>query len=127
MKKLVLPIILIGLTAACIPENLKNEMDTQVVKAQHMLADQEFKKAISHIELHKLRNGSYPNTLSELQFLTLMDSSIFSRVVYTRLDSGYELNFNFEVATLEGNKSGAQLHYPVEFWEGLGCVKSNVK
>ena len=67
MKNRILSIALLSLMVSCIPENLKNELDTGMAKAQYMFADQEFKKAIAHIELHKLRNGSYPNSLSELK------------------------------------------------------------
>ncbi|AYB35680.1 hypothetical protein D4L85_24185 [Chryseolinea soli] len=96
--------------------------------AQKMLADQELKKAIAYIELHKLRNGSYPNALSDLKFLSAMDSSLFNSIEYTRLDSVYELNLNTEFSSFggEGTKE-VPLKYPPEFWKGLGCAKSNVK
>ena len=121
-------LVFIGLTASCIPETVKEELDSMVVESQRMVADQEFKKAIAHIELHKLRYGSYPGTLSELKFLSAMDSSTLSFVKYTRLDSGYELNFETKFPSLSGTMTNRiQLQYPDEFWRGLGCVRSNLK
>ena len=128
MKNLLLLSALIILMLSCIPDNVKEEMDKGMMLGQQMMADQEFKKAIAQIELHKLRNGSYPSSLSELKFLTAMDSSIFNYVEYTSLDSVYELNLNMEFPTLSGEEmQRVELQYPSEFWKGLGCVKSNVK
>jgi hypothetical protein len=113
---------------ACIPDGMKGKMNTAMKQAQEMLADQEFKKAIAQIELHKLRNGNYPASLSELEFLTQIDSSFFSVVAYTRLDSGYELNLEMRSASFTNDTTGSvDLHYPPEFWKGLGCVKSNAR
>ncbi len=95
--------------------------------SQKMFAEHEFKKALSHIELYKLRNGQYPSSLSELQFLTAMDSSIFNTVTYTKIDTAYELNLKFEMHSLDGQAEAVRLTLPAEFWDGLGCVKSNVK
>ncbi|WP_143164721.1 hypothetical protein [Chryseolinea serpens] len=136
MKNLMLPLILTALLSSCTPDSAKETMndelqekiDEQLLIAENMLNDREFKNAIAHIELHKLRNGNYPNALSELMFLTAMDSSIFYSVEYTRLDSVYELNINFEHSFFgDEEKKAGQLKYPPEFWKGLGCVKSNVK
>ena len=128
MKKLMLPLILVAFLSSCIPDSVKEQMNEGMMVAQKMLADQELKKAIAYIELHKLRNGNYPNALSELKFLSAMDSSLFNSIEYTRLDSVYELNIKTEFASFgdEGKKE-VQLNYPPEFWKGLGCVKSNVK
>src|SRR5690349_10741594 len=114
--------------SACIPGNVKEKMKESMSKVQEMAADMEFKKAIGAIELHKLRNGAYPNSLAELEFLTAFDSSMTAYVEYTRLDSVYELNLKMEFPSLDGKETKAvALHYPPEFWNGLGCVKSNVK
>jgi hypothetical protein len=119
---------LICLMTACIPDSVKEKMNEGLSNAQQMMADWEFKKAIAQIELHKLRNGQYPNSLSELKFLSPMDSSMFKNVDYTRLDSVYELNLKMELVSLDGKETRRiELKYPAEFWTGLGCVKSNVK
>lgn len=126
--KNILILSLIFLTFGCIPGNVKEQMNEKVVEMQTMLGDMEFKKAIAQIELHKLRNGHYPNSLSELQFLSVMDSSVMSNVDYTRLDSVYELNLKMKYFGLDGKKGDAiVLSYPPEFWAGLGCRKSNLK
>jgi hypothetical protein len=95
MKTLVKTLILTFLMSACIPDSVREKMNESMDDAQQMLADWEFKKAIAHIELHKLRNGIYPNSLSELQFLTQMDSSMFSYVEYTRLESMLNYSHRF--------------------------------
>jgi hypothetical protein len=119
---------LICLMTACIPDSVKEKMNEGLSNAQQMMADWEFKKAIAQIELHKLRNGHYPNSLSELKFLSAMDSSMIKNVDYTRLDSVYELNLKMEPVSLDGKEGKRiELKYPAEFWTGLGCVKSNVK
>lgn len=126
--KNILILTLICLMTACIPDNVKEKMNEGLSNAQQMMADWEFKKAIAQIELHKLRNGHYPNSLSELQFLSPLDSSMISNVDYTRLDSVYELNLKMKFVALDGKETQRiELKYPDEFWTGLGCVKSNVK
>lgn len=114
--------------SACIPDSVKDRIDDGVSKAGLMMADMQFKNAIANIELHRLRNGSYPNSLSDLKFLTAMDSSMDHSVEYTRLDTVYELNLKMTFQSLQSNDTKKiDLHYPPAFWKGLGCVKSNVK
>lgn len=126
MKNMVKTLPLILLMSACIPDNLKEKMNEGMSEAQQMLGDWEFKKALAQIELHKLRSGSYPNSLRELKFLTAMDSSLFHNVEYTRLDSVYELNLKMNFPSFDGKQTQRViLRYPAEFWKGLGCVKSN--
>jgi hypothetical protein len=129
IKTLTLTFTVFVIVSSCIPDRVKEKVNESMANAQGMLADQEFKKAIAHIELHKLRNGSYPESLKDLQFLNVMDSSMFSYVEYTRLDSAYELNIKMQVVSFSDEKNGkeVQLKYPPEFWKGLGCVRSNVK
>ena len=121
-------VLIVAVLVSCFPGNIKDEMNEHMQTAQSMFADQEFKKAIAHIELHKLRNGSYPSTLWDLQFLSAFDSSTFKFVEYHKLDSGYELNISFELPVFTGGKQKElKLSYPAEFWKGLGCVKSNAR
>ena len=127
MKKTLI-LTVICFMSACIPNNFKDQMNEGMLDAQKIMADWAFQNAIAQIELHKLRNGHYPASLSELKFLSRMDSSMSNNVDYTRLDSVYELNLKmkyFSVAGKEGNT--IELKYPPEFWVGLGCVKSNLK
>jgi hypothetical protein len=119
-------IISIPFLVSCFPGDIRNQMDQNMKEAQNMFADQEFKKTIAYIELHKLRNGTYPASLNELQFLSAFDSSSFKAVEYHKLDSGYELNIYFTLASITGKQDAqVKLNYPPEFWKGLGCVKSN--
>jgi len=115
------------LLASCVGD-IREKLNENMKDAQGMFADQEFKKAIAHIELHKLRNGTYPRSLDELQFLSAIDSTMLRVVEYHKLDSGYELNIHFKFPTLtDGQETRARLSYPPEFWKGLGCVRSNAK
>lgn len=127
MKAVPKTLLMIFLLTGCVPDSMKEKINEELANAQEIMGDWEFKKAIAQIELHKLRNGHYPNSLSELQFLSAVDSTIFHRVEYTRLDSVYELNLVMKAASLGGDEEEIDLHYPAEFWKGLGCVKSNLK
>jgi hypothetical protein len=127
MKSITLFLTVI-LFSSCIPDTLKEKMNDGMAQAQTMMADQQFKSAIAQVELHKLRNGAYPNSLSELQFLSAMDSSMFHSIKYTRLDTAYEMNIDLDVPSFDGkSKKRINLTYPPEFWKGLGCIKSNAK
>jgi hypothetical protein len=112
----------------CIPESVKEKVDTALKDSQALLADLNFKNALAYIELHKLRYGSYPSTLKDLTFVNTFDSAFFDSVEYIKLDSGYELNLTGRyVGFDQGNGDEIKLNYPDEFWQGLGCVKSNIK
>lgn len=127
MKTVAKTLLMTLLLTGCVPDSMKEKINEELANAQEIMGDWEFKKAIAQIELHKLRNGHYPNSLKELQFLSAVDSTIFHRVEYTRLDSVYELNLVMKAASLNGAEEEIDLHYPAEFWKGLGCVKSNLK
>ena len=84
--------------------------------------DQHLKTAISLIELHKIREGEYPESLSDLKYIGDWDKIGFSSVKYTKLISGYELDV---VNGFLGKPEN--LEYPDDFWNGLGLEKSNLK
>jgi hypothetical protein len=90
-------------------------------QADAKFGDQHFKTAISLVELHKIRTGSYPQKLSDLKFTGDWDAIALNSVEYKPLSSGYELNVN------RGWVAQPELAYPKEFWQGLGLVKSNLK
>ena len=90
-------------------------------EADAKFGDQHFKTAIALIELHKVRQGSYPATLKDLQFTGEWDAIALSAVEYTKLEQGYELYVT------RGWVGQPKLSYPREFWQGLGVVKSNLK
>ncbi len=128
MKKAIGFVALITMTSACIPDRIQEKVNEEISNAQEVMADWQFKNAIAQIELHKLRNGNYPASLSDLRFLAAMDSAMLKNVEYTRLDSVYELNLQMESPSFGGKQpKPVTLQYPPEFWQGLGCVKSNAK
>ncbi|WP_018344446.1 hypothetical protein [Cytophaga aurantiaca] len=119
-------VCLIVTVSSCVPDSMKKEMDANMKAGQQMFADQEFKKALGAIELHKLRNGKYPASLTELQYLGSLDATLFQFVEYKSMDSVYELNVKYEYPSFSNEtKNKITLKYPKEFWKGLGCAKSN--
>jgi hypothetical protein len=90
-------------------------------RADARFGDQNFKSAIALIELHKVRFGSYPDSLADLRFTGLWDQNYISAVEYTKLGDGYEINVT------RGWVGEPDLQYPAEFWRGLGIRKTNVR
>lgn len=101
----------------CVSDDLKKE----VTAMKQQFGDQHFKTAISLIELHKIREGNYPEVLDSLKYIGDWDIAIFQSVQYKKLPDGYELNVvgPFEIPD--------KMKYPEDFWRGLGLRKSNVK
>jgi hypothetical protein len=113
--------------SACFPDDMKKKMNDAMTEVQTSMADQTFRKTLGDIELHKIRYGKYPASLTEIKFLNKMDSMNFHSVEYHLLDSGYELNLIQKAANINGRQTEITVVYPDEFWQGLGCVKSNLK
>lgn len=109
--KSVILVAAIFFTGSC---NFQKQADTK-------FGDQNFKSAISLIELHRTRFGEYPARLSDLKFLGEWDRIYLSGVEYQRLEIGYELNVT------RGWIGKPALEYPPEFWQGIGLVRSNMK
>ncbi len=86
-----------------------------VINARH-----HFKTAIELIELHRIRTGSYPDSLDAVQFLDAQDRDSLEWVKYEKLEDGYALDVVRPVAA-------SQLSLPAEFWRGLGLRRTNVK
>jgi len=82
---------------------------------------QNFVSAVSIIELHKTRNGVYPNTLTELQYLGDWDGIWLSAVRYEKVQSGYNLFVE------RGWVGKPNLRFPIGFKKGLGLKESNVE
>lgn len=89
-------------------------------EADAKFGDQNFKTAISLIELYRVRHGTYPANLSELDFSGDWDALALNSVAYRRLDDGYELNIT------RGWVGKPTLAYPAAFWNGLGLRATNV-
>jgi len=87
-----------------------------VINARH-----HFATAIALIELHRVRVGTYPDSLAALQFLDAQDRESLQYVKYEKLADGYAL----DVVTRSGSES--KLSLPSDFWNGLGIRRSNVK
>lgn len=111
MRLLGLALAIVAMTSGC---SFQKDADAK-------FGDQHFKTAISLVELHKIRTGSYPSTLADLKFIGDWDQIALSSVEYKRLDSGYELN------VVRGWVGKPDLTYPADFWVGLGLQKSNLK
>ena len=90
-------------------------------RADQAFGDQHFKTAIAHVELHRLRHGTYPRTLQELEFVGEWDRAALVSVEYERLSDGYALTL------VRGWVGMPALEYPPAFWKGLGIRRTNVK
>ncbi|WP_028025444.1 hypothetical protein [Enterovibrio calviensis] len=82
--------------------------------------EQNFNSAISLIELHNVRNGSYPQRLDDLEFLGEWDAIWLSSVEYTKTETGYNLFVN------KGWVSEPDLKISTRFKQGLGLEESNI-
>lgn len=111
MKYLV-PILLAIFIAGC---------DSWIAGNDEIFGKQNFVSAISLIELHKVRNGSYPKNLKELQYLGDWDSIWLSAVRYEKTKDGYNLYIE------RGWVGEPDLKFPIGFKKGLGLQDSNVE
>jgi hypothetical protein len=114
LMKHVVPVILLVLLVSFQGCGFKRNADRQ-------FGDQHFKTAIALIELHRIRFGSYPQSLTDLKFLGDWDGIALASVSYRRLDEGYELNL------VRGWMGRPELEFPPEFWHGLGLRRSNLR
>jgi hypothetical protein len=110
-KATVVGLALFMAVAAC---NFKQDADAK-------FGDQHFKTVVALVELYKVRHGSYPQALSDLDFTGDWDKIAIDSVEYRRLSEGYELNVT------RGWIGRPTLEYPAQFWNGLGLKRSNVK
>ena len=88
--------------------------------ADQKFGKQHFISAVAHIELHKTRNGSYPRSLKDLEFLGDWDLIWLPHVEYQKLSNGYNLYIN------RGYASEPELSLPAAFFKGLGLKNTNV-
>lgn len=108
MKSLTSFLFILWLLSGCDFQNQANEK----------FGDQHFKTAISLIELHKVRFGEYPQSLSALKYIGDWDKLAISSVSYKKLGDGYTLKVT------RGWVGKPELSYPEEFWQGLGLIRS---
>ena len=93
----------------------------EVPGADEKFGTQNFVSAVSLIELHKTRNGEYPESLSDLEFLGDWDGIWLTAVKYEKTGNGYNLYLE------RGWAGKPSLEFPIKFKEGLGIKKTNVK
>lgn len=90
-------------------------------QADTKFGDQHFKTTIALVELYRVRHGSYPASLAELDFVGEWDRIALSSVKYERLPDGYALD------VVRGWVGKPDVSYPPEFWKGLGIRRTNVR
>ena len=112
MIRYFLIILFAGMLSSC---------DFEVPGADEKFGTQNFVPAVSIIELHKIRNGEYPESLKELEFLGDWDSIWLSAVRYEKTSDGYNLYVE------RGWAGKPSLEFPIKFKQGLGIKDSNVK
>lgn len=95
--------------------------DFTVPGADEKFGKQNFVSAVSIIELHKIRNGVYPDELEDLQYLGDWDGIWLSAVRYEKAGNGYNLFVE------RGWVGKPDLKFPVGFKTGLGLKDSNVE
>lgn len=111
MPRFLATLVLISILSGC---------DFEVPGADEKFGTQNFVSAVSIIELHKLRNNEYPQSLKELEFLGDWDGIWLSAVSYEKNGDGYNLYLE------RGWAGKPSLEFPVKFKQGLGIKESNV-
>ena len=84
--------------------------------ADNLFGDQELKTAVALLELHKVRFGKYPNSLSDLKYLGAWDQGQLQRVSY--YPNANRTAYYIEVR--RGWIGKPDLKMPDEFWRGTG-------
>jgi hypothetical protein len=82
----------------------------------NMFGDQNLKTAVALIEMHKVRFGKYPETLSELKFTGQWDQIAISSVSY--YPNANRTAYYVEVE--RGWVGKPTFTMPPEFWKGTG-------
>lgn len=91
-----------------------------VPHADKTFGTQNFVSAVSLIELHKVRNGVYPDSLDDLEFLGAWDAIWLNSVRYEKQLDGYDLFVE------RGWVNEPNLSFPITFKKGLGIKDTNV-
>lgn len=95
--------------------------DFEVPGADEKFGRQNFVSAIAIIELHHTRNGEYPQSLNELEYLGDWDAIWLNAVRYEKTDGGYNLFVE------RGWMNKPNLTFSKDFKNGLGIEKTNVQ
>jgi hypothetical protein len=81
-----------------------------------MFGDQHLKTTVALIELHKVRFGRYPASLSDLKFTGQWDQIALQNVFYCANSDGTA----YYVEVQRGWIGKPRLEMPEEFWKGTG-------
>lgn len=87
-----------------------------VTSLDQQFGDQHLKTAVALIELHKIRNGRYPETLAQLRFTGQWDQLALQSVRYIAAKDGS----SYFVDVQRGWIGKPTLELPAEFWQGTG-------
>jgi hypothetical protein len=86
----------------------------------NMFGDQHLKTTIALVELHRIRSGVYPASLSELKFIGDWDRIALGSVTYCAADD----QRSYFVEVHRGWAGKPSLELPAEFWRNTGFNKS---
>ncbi len=86
-------------------------------QADQTFGDQHLKTTVALLELHKVRNGQYPEDLDDLEFLGQRDRMHVNSCNYVPADD--RQSYYVEVDRGWVNKP-AELDLPEAFWQGTG-------
>lgn len=107
-------VVILGLGAFF---TIRTIMESGITKGPDaMFGDQHLKTAVALIELHKVRNGRYPEALSKLQFTGQWDMLALQSVRYLAADDGS----SYFVEVQRGWIGKPELTMSAEFWKGTG-------
>ena len=85
-------------------------------EADEMFGDQHLKTSVALIELHKVRNGKYPRSLEDLEYIGLWDQGALQSIVYHTNDD----QSAYYVEVKRGWIGKPDLDIPDGFWKGTG-------
>lgn len=82
----------------------------------NVFGDQHLKTTVALVELHRIRFGSYPASLSELRFTGEWDAIALTSVSYCAAADRQ----SYYVTVVRGWVAKPSLTMPPEFWQGTG-------
>ena len=89
----------------------------------HMFGDQHLKTTVALLELHRVRNGSYPAALRDIQYTGDWDKLPLTSVKYCPSPD----RKTYYVEVTRGWVGKPKLAMPPDFWRGTGYRASGIK
>jgi hypothetical protein len=80
------------------------------------VAPQAMNRAVGLVELHRIRYGRYPADLTDLRFLSRLDSSLLGWLEYAASEDGSA----YYLAVARDRPGAEDVTWPAEYWEGTG-------